>query len=248
MKGRALRRAMQADPLRVNAGIPLIVDTTELIGPDEAKMMLSRNRSNRPINWRKVEEYAEKMRAGLWRLHSQGIILDTDGNIITGQKRLWAIVKSGIAVYIRVSRGNPKECAELVDRGTPQSARDLAARRTGRTHSPVEASIGRAMLVLNGNLRPSADDLAGIIQRHSEAMSIAIAGSRGSRKTRGALMVIAALIDRFGATIETRLPHVPIYADKLQAGLAPRTAEECWGKGVAFSLAMECAKRIVGAS
>ena len=164
LKGKALRRALETtDVLRVNADVPLIVTTTELITPTIAKDMLRRNPHNRPINWSKVEEYAETMRVGRWRLHDQGIMLDTADNVLTGQKRLWAVIKAGVNVYMRISRGNPPETAAVIDRGVPQSSRDLAARETGRLHSPTEASLARAILVLRGNLKPSADVIAAVL-------------------------------------------------------------------------------------
>ena len=248
MKGKALRRALEsADAIRINVGaaVPLIVTTTELITPDTAKEMLQRNKKNRPINWRKVEEYAETMRAGRWRLHDQGVMLDADNNILTGQKRLWAVIKAGVNIYMRVSRGNPADTATLIDRGIPQSARDLAARETGRVHSPTEASLGRAVLVLQGNLKPSPDELAAVLQQYEGTLKTVLALTRGSRKSRELLMVVAALMLHHRDDVTQRMASVPILVDQLRTALLPRTADECWGRGAAFSLAMEQARRLV---
>jgi hypothetical protein len=245
MKGKALRRALETtDALRVNAAVPLIVTTTELITPEIAKDMLRRNAKNRPVNWHKVEEYAAVMHAGRWQLHDQGIMLDVDNNILTGQKRLWAVIKAGINVYMRVSRGNPADTAHVIDRGVPQSSRDLAARETGRAHSPVEASIGRAMLVLRGELKPSPDAIATVLRDQASALATVLALTRGSRKSRELLMILAALlVER--SDMRQYMASVPILVDQLTAALAPRTAAECWGRGAAFSLAMEQARRVV---
>jgi hypothetical protein len=246
MKGKALRRALAStDALRVNANVPLIITTTELITPDSAKTMLQRNTKNRPINWRKVEEYAETMRAGRWRLHDQGVMLDTAENVLTGQKRLWAVIKAGVNIYMRVSRGNPPDAATVIDRGVPQSARDLAARETGRLHSPTEASLARAMLVLRGDLRPSPDALATVLLEFATPLAVVLAATRGSRKSRELLMIVAALLMHHRDEIGQRMASVPILVDQLQAALLPRTASECWGRGAAFSLAMEQARRLV---
>lgn len=248
MKGRSLRRALATtDALRVNAHVPLIVTTTELITPDIAKDMLKRNNKNRPVNWRKVEEYAEVMRSGRWRLHDQGVMFDTQGNILTGQKRLWAVIKAGVNIYLRISRGNPIDTAEVIDRGVPQSARDLAARHTGRMHSPTEASIARAIAVLQGNLKPSSDHLAQIIQQYSQEMSEVLSQTRGSKKTKALLMIMAALIVEYRQHVAIHIVDSPILIDKLLVALQPRTADECWGRGAAFSLAMEQARRVVHA-
>ena len=90
IKGKALRKALETkEAYRLTEDIPLIIDTTEWITPETAQEMLKRNKHNRPVNWNKVEEYADIMAGGQWQLHAQGIILDCDGNILTGQKRLW---------------------------------------------------------------------------------------------------------------------------------------------------------------
>lgn len=249
MKGKALRRALStADNLRVNAAVPLIVTTTELVTPDMAKAMLTKNKKNRPVNWRKVDEYAELMRMGRWRLHDQGIMLDTEDNILTGQKRLWAVIRSGMNVYLRISRGNPPDTAVVIDRGVPQSSRDLAARETGRKHSPIEVSIMRALLVLNGQLKPSTDDLAVALEQYGVVLTVLLAQMQGMRKTREVLMLLAALLDRFGDEAPTHLTVLPVLIDRLVARLAPRTAAECWGHGAAFSLAMEQARQLVHAA
>jgi hypothetical protein len=246
MKGKALRRALQVDALRVNAEhVPLIVTTTELITPDVAKDMLKRNTKNRPVNWRKVEEYAAIMRAGRWRLHDQGIMLDVEGNVLTGQKRLWAIIQADVNIYMRVSRGNPADTAHIIDRGVPQSARDLAARETGRVHSPTEASLARAILALDGNLKPSGDELAAVLHDRSTQLAQALAQTRGTKKTRELLMILAVLLVEQGEAFATSITQVPILVDRLRAALLPRTAAECWGRGAAFSLALEQARRLV---
>jgi hypothetical protein len=248
MKGKALRRALATtDALRIGAEeqVPLIVTTTELITPDVAKTLLQRNTRNRPINWKKVDEYAAIMRAGRWRLHDQGLMLDVDENILTGQKRLWAVIKANVNVYMRVSRGNPPDTAHVIDRGVPQSARDLAARATGRVHSPTEASLARAMAVVQGALKPSPDDLAVLLEAYAGPMAIAIRATHGTKKTRETLMVLAVLILEYGDSVGRAIPQLPILVDRLRADLLPRTAAECWGRGAAFSLAMEAARRIV---
>ena len=148
IKGKALRRALESkDAMRINGEIPLIVDTTELITPAIAQEMLKHNKTNRPINWRKVEEYADLMAHDQWKLHSQGIIFDPDGNILTGQKRLWAVVYSGKDVLMRVSRGCPADTVRILDRGTPQTARDMASRETKRKHT-ADKCWGRGVAFL----------------------------------------------------------------------------------------------------
>ena len=71
LKGKALRRALKStDVVRINTDLPAIVDTTELISPAQAQEMLTQNQNNRPVNWHRVEQYAEIMKQGKWQLHA----------------------------------------------------------------------------------------------------------------------------------------------------------------------------------
>ena len=245
MKGKALRRALQTSEAHRIGGptdLPVLQDTSDLITPEIAYQMLLANRHNRPINWRRVEEYAAIMSKGEWQLHSQGIILDRSGNILTGQKRLWAIIYSNCSVYMRISRGNPESVALVIDRGDPQSARDLASRKSGRRHSPFEASIARGICAIHGDFRPSKDVLAAVISDHGARMAELLATVKGERKSRSLLMILSAVCLYTGAT---HTEYLDAMAQKLEAALAPETAERCWGRGAAFSLALAHATRIV---
>lgn len=250
LKGRALRRALQtADAHRVggSSDIPLIVDTTELISPEVAYEMLAKNTNNRPINWQRVEEYADVMRRGEWVLHAQGIILDTAGNVLTGQKRLWAVIYSGASVYMRVSRGNSPAVARLLDRGTPQSARDLATRGTGRKHSPLEASIARGILVLKGDPRPRTDALADVIETYAKILAALLSKTAGTCRTRAVLMILSAIcvesIDVERALVVAR--QLEQLAEQLDRVLQPNGAARCWGRGSLFGFALEKARLLV---
>mgnify|MGYP001618934865 FL=1 len=245
MKGRALRRALATtDAHRINGDVPLIVDSTEWITPERAYDLLLKNKNNRPINWRVVEEYAAVMAAGLWQLTAQGLVLDPDGNILTGQKRLWAVIYSGVkGVHMRVSRGTPSAAANLLDRGAPQSARDLASRATGRRHSPTEASIARAILAATGT-PATTDSTAKTIETHAPTIQSLLAATTRTRKTRAVLMVLAAMcLERAG-----RVGGLDEYVERLQAALSAHGGpDRCWGRAAAFGLAMERAREIVRA-
>jgi hypothetical protein len=245
---KARRRALETnDAIRVNAPVPLIVDKTVLITPEMAREMLKKNQRNRPINWKKVEEYADIMKAGKWVLHAQGIVLDAHGNILTGQKRLWAVVYSDVSVYFRVSTGNPESSARLLDRGTPQTARDLASRDTERKHSPTESSIARAIAASIGQSRPSVDLLAELMATYSERNAVSLRATTGTKKTRAVLMILASIAVSARNVEEQNmlLLKTEKLTDELKLALLPETAERCWGKGAAFALAMAQASKIV---
>ena len=248
MKGKALRRAlMTSDVVRINTDVPAITDTTELISPEDAEEMLKRNSRNRPVNWNKVEEYAAIMRRGDWQLHPQGIILDPEGNILTGQTRLWAIIHAGIAVYMRVSRGSPADTAFVIDRGRPQSARDLSTRKTERKHSPTEASIARCVCVLRGQPKPSVDEIAAVMTEKSVIMAAILKQCAGTKKEKALLMILGAIAElSTGADEASALAkRSKMLADQLEQALLPYSVQSCWGRGVSFGMAMRKASEVI---
>jgi hypothetical protein len=238
---KAMKRAMTtSDALRINADVPLITDTTELITPEDAQEMLNRNQHNRPVNWNKVEEFAEIMRRGEWQFHPQGIILDPTGNIITGQTRLWAVVYAECSVYMRVSRGCPAEHASVIDRGRPQSARDLSTRKTERKHSPVEASMARCVAVLRGNNKPDTDCIAAVLVEKDAVLRRILKETAGGKKDKAMLMILGAIAETVTSEEEAahRVMNARLLADKLESELLPYSAASCWGRGVSFGMAL----------
>jgi hypothetical protein len=246
MKGKALRRAAAtSEAYRIDGAVPLIIDTTEYITPEKAHEYLRKNRYNRPTNWKRVEEYSDLMAAGKWQLTPQGIVFDNDGELINGQNRLWAVIYSGVSVYMRVSRGSPVVVSSVLDRGMPQSARDLATRVSGRKHSPVEASIARGVLALKGQPKPSKDVLAEEIKAQSERIEGLFSITAGTKKTKSVIMCLAAICVVRPEAANHLAKHVADFALTLEDKLRPLTPAQCWGKGAAFVLAMEKAKEII---
>lgn len=245
---KALKRALQTkDVARITEKIPLLTDETVFCDPDRAKEILQRNKNNRPVNWREVDRLAEIITSGQWKLHSQGIVLDKNQNLLTGQTRLWAIIRANQGIWLRMSYGNEPDVGRLIDRGRPQSARDLASRVTEQKHSPTEASIARAICALNGDLRPSKDLVAETMVKELAKLKSVMRHTTGTKKTKAVLMILAAVCvcsrnDEQAGKLAIQTERL---ADKLEHALLPETAERCWNKGAAFSLALERAREIV---
>ena len=67
-----------------------------VIDSDMAKEFLKSNNSNREIDMSLVAKYAKDMSAGNFTLNPDAIAFDQDGNLVNGQHRLAAIVRSGV--------------------------------------------------------------------------------------------------------------------------------------------------------
>lgn len=245
---KALKRALQTNEIaRITEHIPLLTDETIFCDPDRAKEILQRNKNNRPVNWGEVDRLADVITSGQWKLHSQGIVLDKDHNLLTGQTRLWAIIRANQGVWMRISYGNEPDVGAVLDRGRPQSARDLASRISEQKHSPTEASIARAVCALNGELRPSKDVIAETIIKELGKLKSVMRHTTGTKKSKAVLMILAAICvcsqneqEAGKLAIQTER-----FAEKLERALLPETAERCWNKGAGFSLALERAREIV---
>lgn len=90
---------------------------TMIVTPQMAAEWLTRNTRNRTMNKTAVDALAQTIRDGNWRTTHQGIAFGADGTLYDGQHRLAAIVTSGIAVAMNVSRGLAPEDRDAIDNG-----------------------------------------------------------------------------------------------------------------------------------
>jgi hypothetical protein len=103
-----------------------------LVTPKLAKETLELNIRNRPLTPARVDEFANLMKDGRFQCTHQGIALDDNNNVLDGQHRLAAVVKSNCSVYMLVSKGVPEEARLAVDTGKPRSSIAIA-KLIGRT-------------------------------------------------------------------------------------------------------------------
>lgn len=117
----------------------------ELVTPAIAREMLTHNpkKQNRNLKERSVRGFAADMITGNWSPSHQGIAFDINGNLIDGQNRLSAIVRSGVPVPFLVCRGVPKRIAgvksnvmDTLDRGTSRTISDVLKISHGHSANP----------------------------------------------------------------------------------------------------------------
>ncbi len=98
------------------------------VTPPLAEMYLERNGRNRNIRPDVVSNYARDMSAHRWQITGEAIKLDADGNLLDGQHRLRAVIKSGETVTMLVIEGLPPEAQRVMDSGKPRTAGDADIR------------------------------------------------------------------------------------------------------------------------
>ncbi len=106
----------------------------ESIGPELAEQYLLLNRCNRPVSESRVAEWAEEMKRGDWQVTHQGIAFDTDGNMIDGQHRLLAIIRSGTTQRLMVTYNLAPEAFLVIDDGGARTSKDLFSVRYQKKH------------------------------------------------------------------------------------------------------------------
>lgn len=98
---------------------------TLLITPEIAKAFLDKNLSNRIVSKVTVNQYSEAMKSQKWRLNGESIKFCEKGNILDGQHRLLACIKSGVSFITLVTYGLKEEDKTTMDTGKNRSASDV---------------------------------------------------------------------------------------------------------------------------
>lgn len=125
--------------------------STRYITPEEAADMLARNAINRPLRAHWVGTLASAMSSGEWKLNGEPILIGISGNVLNGQHRLTAIIKSGRAVQFAVVTDVPDDVFDTLDQGKRRSAGDVLA-ISGQRNVNVLASGLRAIAFLTSDL------------------------------------------------------------------------------------------------
>lgn len=188
-----------AAPLQRNNVINIEKPTASIvyIDPGMARRWLTKNKVNRAKKPRKIVTYARDMKAGRWGLTGEAIKFDTNGDLIDGQNRLYAIIESECTVPIFVVRGVAPETQKLMDAGTPRSAADNLHIQ-GYPNASIIAAAARLIITWQrgGNWSQNAKSISNgeideWVNANPEIVDAAGVGSRCTRKTSFRPSVIA---------------------------------------------------------
>lgn len=128
---------------------------TTLVTPEKAQAWLTRNELNtRPLNTRRVQRFANSMRNNDWVLTHQGIAFDSDGNILDGQTRLYAVVESGMDVLMRVTYNVDPSVFGFIDVGGPRSVGDVLSIAGHKNSAALGAALRLVYVYESGQDRP----------------------------------------------------------------------------------------------
>jgi hypothetical protein len=100
----------------------------EMLGPPRAMELLQLNTLNRPLSDPHVRRIADQIKRSLWKFNGDTIKISTDGEIVDGQHRLWAIIESGVSVETVVVYDVPRDAFATVDTlRKPRNGADILA-------------------------------------------------------------------------------------------------------------------------
>jgi len=129
----------------------------ELITPEQAKIMLASNiENNRCVRSATVAQYANDMLNGEWEYNGETIKFGEDGDLLDGQHRLLAIIRSGISIKIDIVRNLKKTAFKTIDRGRSRSIGDIFRTEGEQHYAQLAAAINWLARWKNRNPIPKA--------------------------------------------------------------------------------------------
>lgn len=176
-----------------------------LVTPAMAAGWLTKNIKNRNLRETTVMAFARDMSRGAWSENHQAIAFGKAGNLIDGQHRLAAVVKSGKSIHFLVVRDMPErfegvkaDVMDTVDRGNSRSVADILKLQHGYVaHAPTVVAaatiIGAIALQDFGPVRrPSVPTIIEIIGRYKKGLQFVLENRPTTRGLR--IVPVAAAI------------------------------------------------------
>jgi hypothetical protein len=128
------------------------VDSYEDITPElAAKWLEDFNHHNRPVSEHRLRPMIDDMLNGRWMRNGEaGITFDWNGDIAGGQHTLTAVVRSGVTIRCRITRGvDPSARATMNDAYKQRFAHDLALAGV-RRNTVMDEALLRKVIFWNG--------------------------------------------------------------------------------------------------
>lgn len=95
-----------------------------IMTPEMAKIILSKNKGNRNVRNRWVNELADIIHNNEWQLTHQSIAVSTTGRLLDGQHRLLAIILANKPVPVLMTENCDEESFAFIDKGVKRSLSD----------------------------------------------------------------------------------------------------------------------------
>lgn len=186
------------------------------VTPELAAEYLKANPKNRIVRPSLVDQYANEMKMGRWKLTPQCMSIRTDGTISDGQHRLLAIVQSKTTQPMYVATGVPDDISDCLDIGAKRTAADYLSLHCGVKSAPAVAASVKAIASICCGFRsvrvsPTvAYDLSKHIQSELDALIPLLKPSKLFRH--------AWIIGALALAMKSNPSQVAVFAEKLVTG------------------------------
>lgn len=169
------------------------------ISPERAAEMLLNNHTNRPFKPVAIADYSREIREGRWRRSHQSIAVTELGELVDGQNRLAAVVKTKITINVMVCVNAQKDTFDVIDRGRNRSASDLLYIKQVPNSTAISA-IARSTLIGRTKSTPSIHKVAEFGKKHQETLAEFVPLMRRHRATLTGAFVRAKLANWNGVS------------------------------------------------
>jgi len=96
------------------------------VDADYAKNLLTMNISNRPVDLKRVSQYAIDMKNGNWKEDTAELIkVSKKGRLMDGQHRLLAVIKSNCSINFHICYDLDEVIFDVIDTGKTRGAKDV---------------------------------------------------------------------------------------------------------------------------
>lgn len=162
------------------------------VTPEMASVWLKNNPRNRNLNTKTVDDLARAMAAGEWALNGEAVKLSVHDQLLDGQHRLAAVVKSGVAVDMLVVTGLENWTQDTMDTGRKRTTADVFAIHGESLTNVLAAVAKRAWMWEQGNHKfanystPSTLELMEMLEQFPSLRRSAEVGVRVNHSYRAA--------------------------------------------------------------
>lgn len=158
-----------------NLGISLD-EAVVTITPELARDLLARNNYNiRTVNNGRVKRIAKDILANQWDTNGETIKLDSEGNLVDGQHRLWGCVKANRCIRAVVLRDVPVQFSLNIDTGGSRSLAVFLRNNGEKYAAGLAASLVVFWDIEHGTLRScksrtmaTRNELIALLDQHPE--------------------------------------------------------------------------------
>lgn len=123
------------------------------VTPQEAALWLNtKNSKNRPISENAVAKYAQEMRENRWVDNGQAVCFGVSGQLLNGQHRLLACVRSNKSFATTITYGVPDEAFDTIDDCNTRSMADVLHIKGETNSTLLSAGLRFLWLYVRGEI------------------------------------------------------------------------------------------------